>query len=90
VMGCEYDILCTEARDAAEKWAGEGEKRDLGGGRIGWQSSDVTWEELGGLEHGYNQRWATERDKVVKEEWKKRTVEVHAKVAEWLFREVYC
>lgn len=89
ILGCEYDILCPEAREAAEKWAGSVERRPIGKDRTGWQAGDVTWEELKGLEHGYNQRWESERDLKVKEEWKKRTTEIHAQVAEWLFREVY-
>ena len=96
ILGCEYDVLFGEARDAAERYreleqAEASEKSDkspLGDGRTGWTCGNVTWEELKGLEHGYNQRWPIEVGKRRKE-WKRRTDEHHAYVAEWLWREVY-
>ncbi|KIW03625.1 uncharacterized protein PV09_05377 [Verruconis gallopava] len=94
ILGCEYDVLFGEARDAAIRYAdlelAESEKKrePLGDGRTGWKSGNVTWEELKDLEHGFNQRWPLEIGKRRKE-WKKRTLEIHANVADWLFREVY-
>jgi acetyl esterase/lipase len=92
ILGCEYDILFGEARDAAERYAETepaGTKRiPLDGGRIGWNCGNVTWEELKGLEHGYNQRWETARGEL-KNLWKKRAEEIHDEVAKWLFKEVY-
>lgn len=92
IMGCEYDLLCTEAREMAEKMAGaEGaqEKKELGEGRVGWQSGNVTWEELKGVEHGFNARKMRESDPKIKKLWNEKTDEMHANVAKWLFKEVY-
>jgi acetyl esterase/lipase len=95
LLGCEFDILCPEARDMAEKMAksenGEDAltKHELGDGRTGWQCGNVTWEELKGLEHGFNQRIGQERNKTRRAEWQMRTLQMHDRVAEWLFREVY-
>ena len=95
VIGCEYDLLFAEGKDFAIKLAeldGGGvasAKQELGSGRIGWKSNSVTWEELKGLEHGFNSRYATEANKERSELWKKRTEEMHARIAEWLFKEVY-
>lgn len=92
IMGCEYDILFSEARDAAEKYAESepmGTKRvGLGQGRTGWACGDVVWEELKGVEHGFNQRGDLQSGEK-KVEWARRSEEVHGRVAEWLFKEVY-
>jgi acetyl esterase/lipase len=97
ILGCEFDLLCPEARDLAVKLAdaetagGEDAltKRELGGGRTGWQRGNVTWEELKGVEHGFNQRFAHEMNKKRRAEWQTKTQQMHDGVAEWLFREVY-
>jgi len=92
LLGCEYDMLFSEAKEAAEKYASlepaGTNKAPLEGERIGWSCGSVTWEELKGLEHGYNQRWEQESG-VIREVWKRRTDEIHAEVAKWLMREVY-
>jgi acetyl esterase/lipase len=95
ILGCEFDMLYPEARDMAVKMA-ESEigddaltKRELGGGRTGWQCGNVTWEELKGMEHGFNQRFGQEMNKKRRTEWRARTLQMHDGVAEWLFREVY-
>ena len=92
ILGCEYDILFGEARDAAEKYAelepAGTRKVPLENGRTGWKCGNVVWEELKGLEHGYNQRWEREPP-ATKELWRKRTHEIHAEVANWLKQEVY-
>jgi acetyl esterase/lipase len=92
ILGCEYDILFSEARDAAEKYAEQEvdgpRKVPLEQGRTGWTCGYVTWEELKGLEHGYNQRWSLQKVEIGAE-WKRRTEEIHDRVAEWLFQEVY-
>jgi acetyl esterase/lipase len=95
IIGCEYDLLCPEAKDFAVKMA-EAEavesgstKRELDGGRTGWQCGNVTWEELKGLEHGFNQRFGHEPNKQRRTEWQTRTQAMHDGVAEWLFKEVY-
>ena len=90
VMGCEYDILCQEAEDFAEHMAEaeKGNKEDLGEGRVGWKIGGLTWENLLGLEHGFNQR-LLERDPVLKERWAKATELMRKRVGEWLWEEVY-
>ena len=93
IIGCEYDVLCAEAREMAEQLAkAEGNtatKKELGQGRTGWQCGTVTWEELKGVEHGFNQRRLYVRNTELRKLWEFKTEEMHAHVAEWLFREVY-
>jgi acetyl esterase/lipase len=92
IMGCEYDLLCTEAREMADKMAdaeGGKERKELGEGRVGWQCGNVTWEELKGMEHGFNQRKMQESDQKLLKLWTEKTEEMHANVAKWLFQEVY-
>ena len=93
IIGCEYDLLCAEASEMAERLAeAEGNtatKKELGQGRTGWQCGNITWEELKGLEHGFNQRRLAERNVEIRKLWEDKTEEMHAYVAEWLFREVY-
>ena len=96
VLGCECDLLCTEAEEAAEAYAEadrmmgrSGPRVELrGGGRVGWREGNVTWEKLMGMEHGFNQRLVVVRGEE-KKLWQRRMVEMHKNVAEWLFREVY-
>jgi len=91
ILGCEYDMLCTEAREMAEKLADVEEtkqKKELGNGRVGWQCGSVTWEELRGVEHGFDQRGTFERG-AEKKLWKEKTEETFANVSKWLFEEVY-
>jgi acetyl esterase/lipase len=95
LIGCEWDLLCTEAEETAELYAtaeqkaGRGEKIAMeGGSRVGWTCGNVTWEKLLGLEHGFNHRAMQERGEV-KELWQRRAREMHDNVVEWLFREVY-
>ena len=95
LLGCERDLLCTEAEETAEAYAeaerkagGVGRRVEIGGGRVGWTEGNVTWEKLMGLEHGFNQRMMTVRGKE-KEFWRRSMLEMHKNVVEWLFREVY-
>lgn len=92
ILGCEYDLLCTEAKEMAEKMAeaeGGKEKKELGDGRVGWQCGNVLWEEVKGVEHGFNQRKAQESNKETLKLWEQKTEELHANVSKWLFKEVY-
>lgn len=93
IMGCEYDLLCAEAREMAERLAkAEGStaiKKELGQGRTGWQCGNVTWEELKGVEHSFNHRKQYERNAELRKLWESKTEEMHAHVVEWLFKEVY-
>ena len=93
IIGCEYDLLCAEAREMAERLAkAEGStttKKELGQGRTGWRCGNITWEELKGVEHGFNQRRLYEQNAELRKLWESKTEEMHAHVAEWLFREVY-
>jgi acetyl esterase/lipase len=95
IIGCEYDLLCAEARELALKITELDSRRpnftkeELGDGRVGWTSNTVTWEELKGLEHGFNQRYPSERNKECRELWKKSTEQMHTNIASWLFKEVY-
>ena len=90
VMGCEYDILCPEEEEFAEKLAKieNGVKEELGDGRVGWKVGGLTWEKLMGTEHGFNQRQMV-RDPVIKEHWAKATALMRERVGKWLWEEVY-
>jgi acetyl esterase/lipase len=95
LIGCEYDLLCAEARDMAtrmadlESHAGTVTKLELLNGRTGRHWGNVTWEELKGMEHGFNTRYPLEKNKKLQTGWQEKTNGMHATIAEWLFREVY-
>ena len=98
ILGCEWDLLCKEAEELAEKLAkaeeeksgsGKGKVEEEGEGWKGWSVGGVRWENLLQMEHGYNMRWKMEKDQTISDLWKRRTEEVHGRVAEWLWREVY-
>lgn len=85
ILGCEWDLLCLEARDMAEDLAEleHGEQVDLRQGRTGWTKGNVQWEMLQDVEHGFNQRFPN--DPVMK----KKTAAMHQGVADWLKKEVF-
>ena len=81
ILGCEYDMLCSEAQEMAEELAKDepGDRKELEGGRIGWEKGRIRWEFAKGMEHGFNlsPKHQTEMEKM------------QEGIAEWLFREVY-
>ena len=87
LIGCEYDILCKEAEDLAERLAGEeeGQKTEMAGGTI-WEQGGVRWEKVMGWEHGFD-HLPKKGDREVQ---RLKTIEdVFGRAADWLFREVY-
>lgn len=44
ILGCEYDMLCTEAEEMAEIWADSegGQQEALPGERVGWKRGNIT------------------------------------------------
>jgi len=92
ILGCEYDMLCAEAREMAEKMANSEEakqKEELGNGRDGWQCGSITWEEIKGVQHGFNQIKNFERNPEVKKILTEKTDQMFENIAKWLFKEVY-
>ena len=92
LLGCEYDQLLTEAEELANRLATEqvaGKTRvPLSDGRVGWTCGNIAWEQIQGVEHGFNLR-PEETDEQVRKVWDQRTDELYANIAEWLFKEVY-
>ena len=86
-LGCEYDILCREALEMAEKVAeGEsGEKRSTGDNS--WEKGGIRWEMLEGCEHGFNQTPEKDGQKLKAKRAKQDAMQ--ASVAKWLFEQVY-
>ncbi|CAD6578800.1 MAG: hypothetical protein CYPHOPRED_000676 [Cyphobasidiales sp. Tagirdzhanova-0007] len=87
LIGCEYDMLCGEARDMAEQLA-EGEMGERRTYADAWEQGGVRWELLPGVEHGFNMVPAGKDPEVLAEK-RRRTEKMHQSVADWLFREVY-
>ncbi|GME39144.1 Alpha beta hydrolase fold protein [Neofusicoccum parvum] len=89
LIGCEHDVLCDEAERMAEKLAaedGEGERRIEEGGNA-WRTANVRWEKVLGQPHAFNQIVIFGKKK--RELAKRRTEQMHAEVAKWLFEEVF-
>lgn len=83
LLGCEYDILCEEASDMAERMA-EGEMGEMVEDEVGegWKKGGVRWRKVLGMNHAFNQTgWGTKEIEAAEE--------MHADVARWLKREVY-
>lgn len=87
-MGCEYDMLCEEARDMAEKWAEheQGERKAADDGNS-WEKGGIRWEMLMGCEHGFNQTPPKNAEDAKVKRAKQEAM--HANVAKWLFEQVY-
>lgn len=79
ITGCEYDMLCEEARLTAVRLAAV-EEQDAEG--EGWTRNGVTWKLLKGVGHGFNtlQDWNRRKEKL---RWD-RTVAMHQDVVDWL------
>lgn len=82
VASCEFDLLCTEVEEMMEGLAvGEsGTKKALEGGAKGWEKGGLRWENIEGVEHGFNLK---KKNKEVVERF-------HEGIAGWLRREVFC
>jgi acetyl esterase/lipase len=88
-FGCEFDMLCQEAEDMAEKLAEseKGEKIPLEKGS-GWEKGNVRWEMIMGQEHGFDHRPIVSN--TVKETVERKVaMEMHDTAASWLFQKVY-
>lgn len=85
-IGCEYDLLKTEARVMAEKLAeGEaGEKKTLKDGDA-WEKGRIRWQLIRGAEHGFNQQ-QPEKDEKLEAEKRQKARDMHQDVVEWLHR----
>ena len=51
LIGAEHDLLCKEAKDMAERLAGEAERIPE---ESGWQAAGIKWELARGQSHGYD------------------------------------
>jgi acetyl esterase/lipase len=87
IIGCEYDMLFKEAEDMAKLLAEKenGEMKMMKDGNA-YEKGNVRWEKIAGMEHGFNQIPAIGESGMRR---LKRGEEMHADVAEWLFRKVY-
>jgi acetyl esterase/lipase len=87
LIGCEYDILCYEAKEMARELAESetGERIPLSNGKNGWTKGHMRWELIEGALHGFNQqRKGGELGKIYME----KTIEMHNGVAEWLNKQL--
>lgn len=89
LIGCEYDMLCEEAKDMAEKLAEqeEGEKRVSPDGNS-WEKGRIRWEFITEAEHGFNQP-PPDASEEEKRRGREKQLAMHRNIADWLKREVY-
>lgn len=86
LVGCEYDLLCGEARNMAECLANseEGEKVE---DDLGWSKGNIRWICLQETEHGFNTTPTKDPELI-----KRNTAtaeQMHQATAEWLYDHVF-
>lgn len=81
-FGCEYDLLCTEARKMAEKLAGGPQQS-----ADEWEKDGIKWELIKEVEHGFNSTPRGTKEQMAFK--RKKQEEMQRSAAEWLWREVY-
>ena len=90
ILGCEYDLLCSEAEETAEKNAEleTGQKvADIEG--VGWTKGRVRWRKILGVEHGFNNVVNSMKEAPERKRLLEKRADMHADVARWLKAEVY-
>ena len=90
VLGCEYDMLCSDARNLAEDMADQeaedsgAERRDLADhGNPGWDCGRVRWRMVRSVEHGFNliaHRKTGEEHAL----YQRKTEEMRNDIVEWI------
>lgn len=86
LVGCEYDLLCGEAKRMAEKLA-ESEQGDKVDGDLGWTKGNIKWIEMERVEHGFNQM-VTKNPEEIKHN-KDSTERMHQETTDWVYRHVF-
>lgn len=90
-LGCEYDMLCGEARKMAENMAVSGPgKEETADTELsdGWVNGDVRWMHLKSVEHGFNMV-STGISSEKLQDNRRRGYYMHEQIAGWLYNEVY-
>ena len=92
ILGCEYDMLCSDARhlaeDVADQEAQESgvERRDLTEQDYqGWECGRVRWQMVRGVEHGFNliARRKTDKEHTL---YMRKTEMMRENIVEWIHR----
>lgn len=88
VLGCEYDMLCQEARDMVEGWVGEkrrkevnsetGEGWEVDGGKTKWMRK---WNVRHGFTHPITAGWAIGSHEVAK----RASEDAQREIVRWLW-----
>lgn len=86
ILGCQYDLLCDEARTMARDLARleAGNQKDT---ETGWVKGNLKWMEIPEVEHGFNQM--VEKDKAKAAKNRAAAEKMHQEVAEWIYSEVF-
>ncbi|CAG8976086.1 hypothetical protein HYALB_00002364 [Hymenoscyphus albidus] len=87
IIGCEYDMLCRNAKVMAENFAnarGDGKRM---GKDDAWEKNGIKWELILGEEHAFDM--VLGRGEAIKARRQRRRIEMYDGAAEWLFREVW-
>lgn len=86
IIGCEYDLLCGEARTMAEALAKKenGEKAETS---TGWEHGNVKWIHMEKVEHGFNQMVTKDPEQIKHN--RASTEQMHQEASDWLYRTVF-
>lgn len=85
-IGCEYDLLCGEAKRMAEKLARteSGDKVDTASG---WEKGNIKWIHVEKVEHGFNQM-VTKDPELIKHN-RASAEQMHQDATDWVYRHVF-
>ncbi|KAK9899763.1 alpha/beta-hydrolase [Cystobasidium minutum MCA 4210] len=86
LVGCEYDLLCGEAKTMAEKLAQKesGQKVDTDSG---WEKGNIKWIFMEKVEHGFNQM--VTKDPAQTKHNRSSTEQMHQETSDWVYKHVF-
>jgi acetyl esterase/lipase len=87
ILGCEYDLLCGEAKRFAEKLGDKEQSGEKKTSDRGWEKGNVKWIHLEKVEHGFNQMVTKDEEQIRHN--KATTEQMHQDVADWLYGHVF-
>ncbi|KAI9871825.1 MAG: hypothetical protein M1823_008334 [Watsoniomyces obsoletus] len=88
-VGAEYDYLCTEASNMAEKLAGRGETKepvDVAKLEEKWDENGIKWKMYRGQQHGFTHTTASGEAEKLR---KKATDDCFTEMGRWLQEDVW-
>lgn len=86
IVGCEYDLLCGEARRMAEDLA-KSEKGEKVKDNLGWTKGNLKWMHMEKVEHGFNQMVTKDPEQIKHN--RDTTEQMHQGAADWLYSHVF-